>query len=75
MKIYKLFSNLHLKECKKISSKIAMHTLLKKIHTTWKKKLTTIVFLFDVSNAFDNVFYHQLFYNFRKRKIDDAMLK
>ena len=48
---------------------------MKKIHATWQKKLTTIVFLLDVSDAFDNVSHRRLLHNLRKRSIDETMLK
>ena len=72
---YELFPNLHLKGRKGISSKMMMHTLMEKIHATWKKKLTTTAFLLDVSDVFDNVFHRRLLHNLRKRKIENAMLK
>ena len=72
---YKLFSNLHLENRKNISLKMTMHILMKKIHAAWKKKLIIIIFLFNILNVFDNVFHRRLFYNFRKRRIENAMLE
>lgn len=74
-KICDLLSNLHLENRKDISSKIAMHILIKKIYVEWKKKLTSSLLLLDVSNAFDNVSYRRLLHNLRKRRINNAMLQ
>ena len=73
-KTYELLSNLYLDERKNISSKMTIHTLIKRIHVEWEKKLIDNLFLLDVSRLFDNVFHQRLLHNLRKRRIDDTML-
>jgi hypothetical protein len=53
------------------STEQAVHTLLERIHTTWKltpSHVASVLFL-DVSGAFDHVSYTRLLHNLRKRKL------
>jgi hypothetical protein len=55
-----------------VSTELAVHVLLERIHTTWKltpSHVASVLFL-DVSGAFDHVSHTRLLHNLRKRRID-----
>ena len=50
---------------------------MKKLHTIWneQKKKITLFFNLNVNDAFDNILHFRLFYNMKKKKISDKLLK
>ena len=62
---------------KQRSMNTILQFIIKKIHTIWneQKKKVTSFFSLNVNGVFDNVSHFRLFYNMRKRKISDKLLK
>ena len=54
-----------------------LQLIIKKIHTIWseQKKKMTLFFNLNVSDGFENMSHSRFFYNIKKRKISDKLLK
>ena len=59
----------------KIFIEHALHFITKKIHTIWINDEIAIMLLLNVTEIYDNVCYFRLFYNLKKRRIEDNNLK
>ncbi len=54
---------------KQSSCEHAVHLMLEKIHTAWRKRKVASLLMLDVSGAFDNVSHERLLHNLRKRRL------
>lgn len=51
-----------------------IHTILERIHSTWREKKIASLLLLDVSGAFDNVSHTRLLHNLRKRGLHPQLV-
>ena len=73
----KTFSNIQMNARKQRLMNTILQLIMKKIHTIWneqKKKMISF-FSLNVSDAFDNVSHLRLFYNIKKKKVSNKLLK
>ena len=74
-KTHKLLLRTHIKARKFVSTKYALHYLVKKIYATWNKNKITTILLLDVLKIFDNVSRSRLLHNFRSKRINKRIMR
>jgi exonuclease III/ribonuclease HI len=57
----------HIGGRKNLSCEHAIHLLMEKVHTAWRRKKVASLLMLDVSGAFDNVSHARLLHNLQKR--------
>ena len=60
---------------KLVSCEHAIHLVLEKVHTAWRKQKVASLLLLDVSGAFDNVSHTRLFHNLQKRGLPPEIIR
>lgn len=60
---------------KNLSCEHAIHLLMEKVHTTWRRKKVASFLMLDVSGAFDNVSHTRLLHNLWKRGLPLQLVK
>lgn len=66
---YNLLPRGHMGAHKGVSTELALHALVEKIHAAWAKGQVCSLLCLDVAGAFDNVSHQRLLHNLRKRRI------
>lgn len=51
------------------------HHLLERIQKAWNTKKIVSLLLLDIAGAFNNVVHERLLHNFRKKKIDEQIIR
>ena len=64
---YHMLPTTHTGGRKQSSCEHAVHLLLEKVHSAWRKRKAASLLMLDVSGAFDNVSHERLLHNMRKR--------
>jgi hypothetical protein len=64
---YHMLPQTHTGGRKQSSCEHAIHLLLEKVHSAWRKRKAASLLMLDVSGAFDNVSHKRLLHNMRKR--------
>ena len=72
---FDLLPKSHFGRRKGTTTEHAMHTLIEKIHSTWRQDRVCSLLCLDVSGAFDNVNHPRLLHNLRKRRIGGAIVR
>jgi hypothetical protein len=65
----------HMGGRKNLSCEHAIHLLLEKAHTAWRRKKVASLLMLDVSGAFDNVSHARLLHNLQKRGLPLQLVK
>ena len=74
-KKHDLLSRTHFEVRKVVSTKHALHYMMKRIHSTWSKKKIIMIMLFDVMRAFDNIARLRLLHNLKMKRLDEKLMR
>jgi hypothetical protein len=72
-----LLPSIYIRKHKGRSVNYILYTIIEKIYKAWNSPELQIasLLLLDISRAFNNISHAKLLHNFRKRKIDEKMVK
>jgi exonuclease III len=71
---HKMLPTTHTGGRKQSSCEHAIHLLIEKVHTAWRKRKVASLLMLDVSGAFDNVSHTRLLHNLRKRGLPTEII-